>query len=849
MTKSETNITGDVHGDVYSGNIGQIGDIHINTGGGNYYEGGEHHHYPGPTWPLYINIPAPPTHFLGREDLLTRLITQLCAGTTTFSADGLPGVGKTTLAVMIAHHEQIRAHFTDGVLWAGLGPNGDPALALSRWADALKLDLSGKPTTAARAAAVADAISGRKLLIVLDDIWQLEHAQTLRLGGPASVHLLTTRDQRIAAAFGHVATIDVLTPKAARELFRVLAPAAYNADPAAADALLESVGYLPLAIELLAGYLNAGASKRFAVRTRQALHELTTPQHRLSLAAERLGSHGSAAVTLEQTIALSLEGLAEEDETAVAVFHALGAFAPKPATFDIEAAAAVTGATEDTLALLADRNLLEIGQDESLALHQTLADAARAQAPAEAITQHRNHYLLRVDADQEDWRRISKIYPQIIHAWRHTPQNDTTNLTFVDSLSTYQTRQGFWQDRLSWLDRAQQVAKLTNDPSSEARMLNNAGYAYDAIGEKQQALHYYEQALPLCRAVGDHTGEARTLTNIGAVYGDLGEKQAALRYYEQALPLCRAAGDRNGEAATLNNIGQVHGDLGDKQAALRYYEQSLPLSRAVGDRAGEATTLTNIGLVYAALGEQHEALRYYEQSLPLRRSVGDRTGEAATLNNIGMVYDELGEKQEALRYYEQSLLLRRAVGDRAGEAATLNNIARFYSALGEKQESLRYYEQSLHLFRSVGDCAGEAGILNNIGFVYAAFGEQQAALRYYEQSLPLFRSVGDPAGEAGILNNMGAIYFQEGELGKVIDLLEQVIDIDRQIGAAPDEALHLCNLAIVQSQANELDAAIANLEKSIAILNRLNLNQDAAGQTRQQHEALLSQIKARRAQQ
>jgi hypothetical protein len=39
MTKSETNITGDVHGDVYSGNIGQIGDIHINTGGGNYYEG------------------------------------------------------------------------------------------------------------------------------------------------------------------------------------------------------------------------------------------------------------------------------------------------------------------------------------------------------------------------------------------------------------------------------------------------------------------------------------------------------------------------------------------------------------------------------------------------------------------------------------------------------------------------------------------------------------------------------------------------------------------------------------------------------------------------------------------
>jgi hypothetical protein len=424
------------------------------------------------TWPLYINIPAPPTNFVGREDRVRTLIAQLCAGTTTaLSAEGLPGVGKTTLAVKLAHHPDLRAHFTDGVLWAGLGPNGDPALALSRWADALQLDLSDKPTTAARAAAVADAISSRKLLIVLDDIWHLEHAQTLRLGGPGSVHLLTTRDQRIAAAFGHVATVDVLTPEAARALFQTLAPAAYNADPAAADALLDAVGYLPLAIELLAGYLNAGASKRFANRTRQALDELTTPQRRLALATRRLGSHESAAVTLQQTIALSLEGLAEEDETAVAVFHALGAFAPKPATFDLDAAIAVTGATDNTIALLADRNLLEIDGEEALSLHQTLADAARVETPAEAVTKHRDHYLALVNEDKEDWQTIGKIYPQIIYAWQHTPPDNPTKIAFVDSLFTYQPRQGFWQDRLSWLEQALQVAKLTNDQRSEARML------------------------------------------------------------------------------------------------------------------------------------------------------------------------------------------------------------------------------------------------------------------------------------------------------------------------------------------------------------------------------------------
>jgi tetratricopeptide (TPR) repeat protein len=708
---SETNITGDVHGNVYSGNIGQIGDRHINTGGGNYYEGGTHHHHPDPlTWPLYINLPTPPTHFLGREDLLTTLIAQLRAGTTTaLSAEGLPGVGKTTLAVKLAHHQEIRAHFTDGVLWAGLGPNGDPALALSRWADALQLDLSDKPTTAARAAAVADAISSRKLLIVLDDIWQLEHAKTLRLGGPNSVHLLTTRNQRIAAAFGHVATVDVLTPEAARELFRTLAPAAYNADPAAADRLLDAVGYLPLAIELLAGYLNAGASKRFASRTRQALDELTNPQRRLSLATRRLGSHESAAVTLQQTITLSLEGLAEEDETAVAIFHALGAFAPKPATFDLDAAIAVTGATEDTLALLADRNLLEIDQGEALSLHQTLADAARVETPAEAVTQHRDHYLALVNEDKEDWQTIAKIYPQIIHAWQHTPPDDPTHITFVDSLSTYQSRQGFWQDRLSWLEQALQVAKLTNDQRREASMLNNIGLVYADLGKKQDALRYYEQSLPLSRAVGDRAGEAATFNNIAMVYAAFDEKQEALRYYEQSLPLRRAVGDRAGEAQTLNNIGAVYAALGEKQDALRYFDQSLPLRRAVGDRAGEANTLSNIGAVYSALGEKQEALRYYEQALPLRRAVGDRAGEANTLNNMAAIYFDRGELPKAAQMLEGVIVTVAQIGAAPEEAASRFNMAFVQDQLGNLLAAITNLEQStailkrLSLNQDVGD--------------------------------------------------------------------------------------------------------------------------------------------------
>lgn len=250
-------------------------------------------------------------------------------------------------------------------------------------------------------------------------------------------------------------------------------------------------------------------------------------------------------MTLQQTIALSLDGLAEENAAAVAVFYALGAFAPKPAAFDWQAAQAVAGADDDTLSLLADRNLLDIAEDESLALHQTIADVARTATPDNAIAAHRQHYLDRVDENREDWQTIEALYPQVRWAWQQLAEQEPEKielLQFVWTLSIYQARQGVWQDNITWATQGLRAAQAAQDDASAAYALNELGYVYSALEEKGKALEYFEQALPLYRAVGDRGGEATTLNNMGRVYADLGEQGKALAYYEGALPLYRAIG-------------------------------------------------------------------------------------------------------------------------------------------------------------------------------------------------------------------------------------------------------------------------------------------------------------------
>ncbi|MGI9179635.1 MAG: tetratricopeptide repeat protein, partial [Longimicrobiaceae bacterium] len=531
-----------------------------------------------------------PNPFVGRDDLVDEMAKRLVSGDSmALSAEGMPGVGKTTMAVALAHHQAILDHFEDGVLWAGLGVKPDVMSALATWAEALGKDVSSEIDPAKRALAVKNAVAQRSLLLVVDDAWQIEPAQLLRCGGPNCCHLLTTRNEAIARAFAgaaHVESVPELEDEPAFRLLQELAPEACAADPAVARALVSAVGGLPLVLELLGGYLAAPERSYFPELSAEAFAEMADPQQRLKLATQRLGTHERKAVTLQETIVLSLEGLPER---AVEAFYALGAFAPKPESFDRAAAETVTGADAATLALLIARNLIERAESGQLSLHQMLADVARTRMDAEAAARHREYYLGLVHSDRENWRRIESAYGQIKWAWAAAPEDERV-LDFIWALRIYQERRGLRRDQTAWIERGLQIAEAQDLRGDLSTLLNNLGSVYNSLGQRQKALEYYEQALPIREEVGDRQGLAVTLNNLGGVYDSLGQRQKALEYYEQARPIQEEVGDRQGLAATLSNIGLVYDSLGQRQKALEYYEQALPIREEVGDRQGLAVT-------------------------------------------------------------------------------------------------------------------------------------------------------------------------------------------------------------------------------------------------------------------
>ncbi|HEY2540989.1 MAG TPA: winged helix-turn-helix domain-containing protein, partial [Stellaceae bacterium] len=143
------------------------------------------------------NLPQPVSELIGRDDALGEILS-LAAAHRLVTLTGAGGIGKTRLALAAAR--RLLPHFADGVWVAELAPLADPALVPAAIAAALGLEF---PACAVSAELVANALSGKELLLVLDNC---EHvidaaarmAEALLRANPA-VHVIATSREPLKA--------------------------------------------------------------------------------------------------------------------------------------------------------------------------------------------------------------------------------------------------------------------------------------------------------------------------------------------------------------------------------------------------------------------------------------------------------------------------------------------------------------------------------------------------------------------------------------------------------------------------------------------------------------------------
>lgn len=645
-------------------------------------------------------LPADTRLFTGREAEVDRLLALAkstaeqdrfgAPGAVTISAvDGLGGVGKSALAVHVAH--QLGGLFPDGRLFIdlrghtnGLAPV-DPSTALGYLLRSLDVPEARIADDAAdRAALLQERLAGTRTLILLDNAASAEQVRPLLPAVPGCMALITSRARLADLPSAHAFRLDVLPVGAARELLRTAAgKQRIRADDPALGDLVELCGRIPLALRIIAARLRhdptLSAASLVAVLEAEGsrLRNLRDDERGLTDIFES----SYAALPQAQRRALRLLGLVPGIEFGV---HAAAAL------FEVEPDEAA-----EMLASLTAHSLLMEPQPGRYRFHDLMRLFAREVAERDETGQRRHESVERLfhwyaatardaaltvvpswqgqelpacvgsvsplamaDAQQAlDWYDLER--DGLLAAVAAAEREDLAVYGWLlpSAMWPITELRGKAGDRLYLSEIGLLCAESAQDPAGRNRMLRCRSIALSEAGRFEEALEAAQLTLRYTREAGDRLEEARLLTNIAAVYQRDTQFEAALDHGWQALRLFEELGREDLGVPPRINLGSTLNSLGRSDEAVPLLRGAVEASRRTGHRVYLGSSLVQLAGCLGRLDppEYAEAEACYVEALEILRTNGHRHHEAQALADLAMIYVKTGRRSaEALEHLRLS---------------------------------------------------------------------------------------------------------------------------------------------------------------------------------------------------
>jgi tetratricopeptide (TPR) repeat protein len=776
-------------------------------------------------------LPADVAGFTGRVDQLADLDRLLApcdpmrTAVVISAVSGTAGVGKTALAVHWAH--RVADRFPDGQLYINLrGYDPDrpvqQAEALSAMLRALGVPDGAVPQALAeRSARYRSLLSGRRMLVLLDNAQSVDQVHDLLPGTPSCLVIVTSRDTlpALIARYGAVRlNLDLLSPDDAVRLLQTLIGHRVDAEPEEAAALAERCSRLPLALRIAAEL----AASRPAAPLADLVEELSDERRRLDLLAA--GEDQRTAV--RAVFSWSYRRL---DADATRAFQLLGLHPGRD--IDDYATAALIGCDLATayriLGVLARAHLVEETRPGRFGMHDLLR-AYAAERAAECAGPDRQAALTRLldyyaytatnatdaafpnsrqrrlpvtlpatptphitdAADARDWLDSERQNLLSAAATAAAEGRASHTSRLAGALAPYLDARAHYEQALTLHGLAVETARACGDRAGEGVALNLLGSTYRRLGRYPEAIDRHQRARVIHHEISDRVGESEALHGLGILYWRMGRYREAGNHLERALTIHREVDDRVAEGRALYSLGIVHRRLGHLAVAVDDYRRSLAIQRATGDRTGEGRAVNNLAIVYLQLGHHAKALDNFQLSLAIQREIGDRTGEAVALTNLGLAYERLGRYDDALDHHRQAFAILRAAGYRVGQGEALRGLGVAYARLGRFNEALDHLRRAVSIGREIGEAEVHTGALNDLADTLRAVAQPEEAMTHYRSALVLASQTGDQYEEARAHNGMAHLLHDAGHLREGRVHWQQALIRYTDLGVPEAEEVH-----------------------------------------------------------
>ncbi|WP_410600793.1 tetratricopeptide repeat protein [Amycolatopsis sp. lyj-90] len=704
-------------------------------------------------------LPHDIADFTGRSAEIDRLLA--AEGSTDDTAlvitavDGMAGVGKTTVAVRVAH--QLADQYPDGQLFIdlhGYTPGEHPletGAALDQLLRSLGLPPEQVPhDVESKVARWRSELADRRMIIVLDNAANAAQVRALLPGSPSGQAIITSRRSLSTLEGVTPVPLEPMPEDEAIELFRRIAgQKRVDREPDRLREVVAQCGRLPLAIRI--------AASRLRHRPMWTIEYLSS---RLANERRRLNELSTADRSVRAAFTVSYRHLPGRQRR---LYRLLGLH--PGSDFDSGAAATLLNApSQDVEALLEellDVHLLTQHKPGRYHFHdlvrQHAQDVAEEEEPPDerrsAIERLTTHYVeLATSAEKvlgqaksllaAEHRNLVAIASSAFAAGL-LDQARLLPLTVGPLL----LRNGYLDDALDIYEHGLEAARRAGNRAAEATLRSNLGVAQLGIGCYDEAESGLREALAITRELGDPDGEASALRHIGTVYIRLGRYDAAIATLQTALGALSESAAPFDRASVLANLGVALTKAGRYDEAAEYHLGALGMISGRDNHYAEAMGLINVGWTNTLIGDLAVARRYLLDALSLTRRIGAKEAEARSLYILADCLRRNGDTDEALELGREALVIARAIRDQDVESQALNVLGEVHEGASDLEAAVECFRHALRLIKESGQTYKAAQSYRGLGRIAVAQGDEVEALSHWQRALAIATDANLPERE------------------------------------------------------------------------------------------------------
>lgn len=708
-------------------------------------------------------FPTQTTRLIGRTGDAARARALLMRnGVRAVTFVGPPGVGKTRLALQVAH--ELAPEFADGAHFVALASISNPNMLASAIVQALPIS-SSEPDPLNRAKAF---LQDKQLLLVLDNFEQLLGHNNESTSAPIvagileaapTVKVLVTSRAALHINGEHLFEVKPLAEHDAVELFALRAEAV---DPDFRSRLKQQhtitrickrLDCLPLAIELAAVRTRLFGPEELYRRLASQLDILIVGSNDLALRQR----------TLRNTIDWSFSLLDRQEQL---LFRRLGVFVGGSTLAAIQSVGGDSASVPvvDLMQSLVDKSLVQVSRTSEgetrfgmLEMLREYALEQLAKAHEESVSRNRHVQWF------VGW--VENLAPRL------TAYESPRWLTLVDAeLDNIRAA-------LGWALESRQV-------DAGLRLSAVLGPYWQARGQSQEGWSWAKQFLRQPTGLQHSRARANTLKFSSWLLMDLGEVEEAERAIGEALTLFQEFDDAISIASVLADKGWVAFTQANFAHARSFCLESIAISRRNSDKRGLAWALMWLGGTERDQGQFERAATIFADIARIGRDLGDEMLIWGSVNSLAEVMLDTGDYDRASALYVEGLEIAERYGFIQLAGISRWGMGCVELACGDPAQAVVNLETSLLAARRSHDTGALCRVLPDIAYARHLQGDYEGAIGLLREGISLQHRCGRRLLIISSLERFAWVAADRQQHDRAATLAASATALRNQLGAA-----------------------------------------------------------------